>query len=192
MPKKDIKIHVAWLKFFITTSVFELILSSVLNFFQCDFSCCLYILHINWCILMSYICLFELILSFPHKNLSYPMHKNTYINICVPLLVFFITTSVFELTLSSVLSFFQCDLSCCLYILHIPWCILISYTCLSELHFELHFELPPLEFELSHAKKINIRVAWLKLFITTSIFELILSSVLSFLQCDLSCYLYIL
>ena len=65
----------------------------------------------------------------------------------------FITTSVFELTLSSVLSFFQCDLSCCLYILHIPWCILMSYTCLSELHFELHFELSPIEFDLSHAKK---------------------------------------
>ena len=121
--QKTLNICVPLLAFFITTSVFELTLSSVLSFFQCDLSCCLYILHIP-CILMSYMCLFEimlsLILSFPHKNLSYPIHNKTYTNICVPLLVFFITTSVFELTLSSVLSFFHSDLSCCLYILHIP------------------------------------------------------------------------
>ena len=142
--KKTLNTCVPLLAFFITTSVFELTLSSVLGFFQCDLSCCLYILHIP-CILMSYMCLFEimcsLILSFPHRNLSYPIHNKTYTNICVPLLVFFITTSVFELTLSSVLSFFQCDLSCCLYILHIPWCILMSYMCL----FELPFELSPME-----------------------------------------------
>ena len=85
--------------------------------------------------LLSYTCSFELILSFPHWNLSYPMHKKSYVNICVPLLVFFITTSVFELTLSSVLGFFQCDLSCCLYILHIPWCTLMSYICLFDSSF---------------------------------------------------------
>ena len=144
--KKILNICVPLLAFFITTSVFELALSSVLSFFQCDLSCCLYILHIPWCILMSYMCLFEimlsLILSFPHKNLSYPIHNKTCINICVPLLVFFITTSVFELTLSSVLSFFQCDLSCCLYILHIPWCILMSYMCLFEIMLSLILSFP--------------------------------------------------
>ena len=67
------------------------------------------------------------------------------------------------------------------------------FMCVCLRSFELDFEVSPLEFELSHAKEngINIRVAWLKFFITTSIFELILSSVLSFFQNDLSCYLYI-
>ena len=84
IPKNDINIRVPWLKLFITTSVFELTLSSVLSFFQCDFCCYLYILHIPRCILMSYMCLFELILSlilsFPHWNLRHPMHKKTYVN----------------------------------------------------------------------------------------------------------------
>ena len=93
--------------------------------------------------LLSYTCSFELILSFPHWNLSYPMHKKSYVNICVPLLVFFITTSVFELTLSSVLGFFHCDLSCCLYILHIPWCTLMSYICLFDSSFWAWFWICP-------------------------------------------------
>ena len=221
--------------------------------------------------LVSYTCSFELMLGFPHWNLSYPMHKKTYVNICVPLLVFLITTSVFELTLSSVLGFFPMWFE--LLPLHTTYTLMhldVLYV-LVWAHFELDFEVSPLEFELSHAQKnmhkhmctfvgvlhhyigiwahfelclelfpmwfellplhttytsmhldvlymclfelilslilsfphwnlsypmpkhdINIRVAWLKLFITTSIFELILSSVLSFFQCDLSCCLYIL
>ena len=83
------------------------------------------------------------------------MHKKTYINICVPLLVFFITTSVFELTLSSVLSFSQCDLSCCLYIVHIPRCILMSYMCLFELILSLILSFPHWNLSYPMHKKIH-------------------------------------
>ena len=170
--KTCINICVPLLVFFITTSVFELTLSSVLGFSQCDLSCCLYILHIPRCTLMSYMCLFELILSlilsFPHWNSSNPMHKKIYITICVPLLVFFITTSVFELTLSSVLSFFQCDLSCCLYILHIPWCTLMSYMCLFELILSLILSFPHwnLRYPIHNKTYTNIFVPLLVFFIT--------------------------
>ena len=128
--------------------------------------------------------------GFP-TGMSYPMHKKTCINICVPLLVFFITTSVFELTLSSVLTmwFELLPLHTTYTSMHLD----VLYMCLFELILSLILSFPHWNLSYPMPKHdINIRVAWLKLFITTSIFELILSSVLSFFQCDLSCCLYIL
>ena len=75
----EFELRVAWLKFFITTSIFELILSSVLCFFQCDLSCYLYILHIPWCpTRVRWSPFWAWLWVFPQWNLSYPMHKKTY------------------------------------------------------------------------------------------------------------------
>ena len=58
--------------------------------------------------------------AFPNGIWGIPCTKNIHKHMCA--FVGLLTTSVFELTLSSVLSFFRCEVSCCLYILHIPWC----------------------------------------------------------------------
>ena len=86
-----------------------------------------------------------------------PCKTIKYINLLVPLLMFFIATWLFELILSSVLNFSQCTLSRCVYTLHTHTRIYI-YIYLGVLymfvwaHFALDFEPSTLKFELSHAK----------------------------------------
>ena len=153
--KTYINICVPLLVFFITTSVFELTLSSVLGFFQCDLSCCLHILHIPWRPIHVRLSPFwAWFWAFP-TGIWAVQRKTKCINIRVLLLMFFITTWIFEIILSSVLSFVQCDLSCCLYILHIPWCILMSYMCLFELILSLILSFPHWNLSFPMHKKMT-------------------------------------
>ena len=107
--------------------------------------------------LVSYMCLLELILSlwfwdFPSGIWAAPC-KTTYIIIRVPVLMFFITRSVFELSLGFVLGFYP-------FFTGVIWASASTYYIyLGVLDMfiwaqsELGFEPSPLEFELSHAKQ---------------------------------------
>ena len=79
--------------------------------------------------LVSYTCSFELILSLvlslPQWNLSCPMQNNIHNHTCACVDVLHHSIGIwahFGLCFELLPFFHQCDLSFCLYILHIPWC----------------------------------------------------------------------
>ena len=113
--------------FFITTWLFERMLNPVWSFYQRDLSCCLFILHIPWC---------------PRRarwSSFWAWFWAFATGIRVPVLMFFIATEVFELILRPVLSFYQCHLSCCVYV---DCFTLVSYPCLFELNLSLVSSFP--------------------------------------------------
>ena len=167
-------IHVPVLMFSITTTIFALILSPVLSFYQLDFSCCLYILHLPWCSMS--VCLgsfWAWTWAFPTGIRAIPC-RTKYINIRVPSLMLFISTWILKLALSWTFT-------------NVIWaagCTSCKYLGVLWVPVWARFERVPCK-----TTYIDIRVPALVFFIATEIFELILRPVLSFYQCHLICFL---